>query len=248
MNIQKYLKYLLPLLFLAVFYSCNHQKTIVDYQVVTIDSTLQESNEFKNSLKPYRDELNKTMNTVLARSDQEFVKKQPESNLSNLVADLTLETAVKKDFKADMCLLNFGGLRTSLPKGNITVGKIYELMPFENEIVTVTISAQQFDSLIHYIIKVGGQPVSGIKIIINKDKTFKLYDVSGNVWPQKKEYTIVTTDYLAQGGDHMDFFLNPVKYQEVGIKLRDAILNYVKEKGDNNELLKGTVDGRIKFL
>ena len=174
MSIQKYLKYLLPALFAVFFYSCHHHKITTEYHPAVIDSSLSQNAEIEQELQPYRAKLNETMNTVLAQSDEEFVKKQPESNLSNLVADLTLETAVAKGVDADMCLLNFGGLRTSLPKGDITVGKIYELMPFENEIVAVTISAKQFDSLIHYVIKVGGQPVSGIKIIVKKDKTYKL--------------------------------------------------------------------------
>ena len=248
MYLQKYLKYLLPLLFTVVFYSCKQQKLHTDFQAVSIDSTLAESASIEKHLAPYRNKLDKTMHTVLAQSDEEFIKQQPESNLSNLVADLTLETARKKGFSPDMCLLNFGGLRTSLPKGNITVGKIYELMPFENEVVVVTISAQQFDSLIHYIIEVGGQPVSGIKIIVNKDKTYQLFDAQGNPWVKKDTYTIVTTDYLAQGGDHMNFFLQPEAYAEAGIKLRDAIIDYVKEKGKKNEHLKGKLDGRIEFI
>ncbi len=249
MKMQKYFKYLFALLFSVVyFYSCQNKKISTRYRPIAVDSTIQSSRPVEQLLKPYREELDKSMNTVLVISDEEFVKQQPESNLSNLIADLTFQTAKQKNINPDLCLLNFGGLRTSLPKGEITVGKIFELMPFENEIVAVTISEQQFDSLIHYIIKVGGQPVSGIKIKIDKNNSYSLFDAEGNVWKRKKTYTVITTDYLAQGGDHMTFFLHPLAYKNLNIKLRDAIINFMKSKGDKNEHLKGQLDGRIQFI
>ena len=72
------------------------------------------------------------MNEVLVISEEEFPKEKgkPETKLGNLVADLSLEIAKRiYEDSVNFCLLNFGGLRTSLPKGEITKGKIFELMP-----------------------------------------------------------------------------------------------------------------------
>ena len=50
-------------------------------------------------------------------------------------------------------------------KGEITRGKIYELMPFENELVVLELNENDFLGLVNYILKRKGEPFSGFKII-----------------------------------------------------------------------------------
>ena len=169
------------------------------------------------------------------------------------MADLSLEVAQQMYADSiDFCLLNFGGLRTSLPKGEITRGKIFELMPFENELVVVTIDSISFKYLTHYIFEVGGQPISkGITMVdyIDMMRHVKEYQILINEkkYREKKEFKILTSDYLAKGGDNMSFFNNPIKYEKVGIKLRDAIIQYCKEQHQQDKQLKGVIDNRIVF-
>ncbi|MFB0925844.1 MAG: 5'-nucleotidase, partial [Vicingaceae bacterium] len=176
--------------------------------------------------------------------------------LGNLVADLSLEIAndlyIPSDNDSiDFCLLNFGGLRTSLPKGEITRGKIFELMPFENELVVVTIENKQMAKLIKYLY-VNPQPISkGITL-----SSYEIYDgaslqnglsTTENKYRLNKEFKILTSDYLANGGDKMNFFLDPINIEPVGIKLRDAIIQYcISENKKGNKLLSN-LDGRITF-
>lgn len=193
------------------------------------------------------------MNEVLVISADEFPKERgkSETKLGNFVADLSLEVAnglykpLDND-SIDFCLLNFGGLRTSLPKGEITRGKIFELMPFENELVVVTISETKIIELIMYLKSVGGQPISGFEItfsdMTNEDDLKQLFSEDG-----LSQFKILTSDYLANGGDKMNFFLNPIKIEPVGIKLRDAIIQHCKEQHKKGNQLVGKLDGRITF-
>ena len=213
---------------------------------IPIDSTLADNQLVTKLITPYKTALDSEMNQVLVISAEEFPKEKgkPETKLGNLVADLSLEVATEiYGDSIDFCLLNFGGLRTSLPKGEITKGKIFELMPFENELVVLTLNKDSLKSLIHYLNNIGGQPISGNISFKFSGKEFMLDE---NLFPNNY-VKVLTSDYLAGGGDKMGFFLNPIKTEKVGIKLRDAIIQYcIQENAKGNQLI-GKLDGRIVF-
>lgn len=220
---------------------------------IAVDSTITTNNKAAQLIKPYKEKLDAEMNEVLVISSEEFPKERgkAQTKLGNLVADLSLEVAQKMYADSiDFCLLNFGGLRTSLPKGEITRGKIFELMPFENELVVVTIDSIAFAKLTHYIFEVGGQPISkGITMVDYLDTHGHAWEyhilINENKYRENNEFKILTSDYLANGGDNMTFFANPIKYEKVGIKLRDAIIQYCKEQHQQGKQLKGVIDNRL---
>jgi 2',3'-cyclic-nucleotide 2'-phosphodiesterase (5'-nucleotidase family) len=221
-----------------------------------------ESLETAMLIHPYQEKLEKEMNEVLIISSEEFPKERgkAQTKLGNLVADLSLEIANQLYKPIDnhfisFCLLNFGGLRTSLPEGEITRGKIFELMPFENELVVVTITQEKCNELTTYIKDIGGQPISGSLTLHYKENYVdeELLSV-GRSFDNKKTngyknntIKILTSDYLANGGDKMNFFLNPIRIEPVGIKLRDAIIQYCISENEKGNQLVGKLDGRITF-
>jgi 5'-nucleotidase len=247
-------KYLL--LFTIVFnlISCSPSTYFKsDNTSLQLDSTTTNNTQVDKLIKPYKTKLETEMNEVLIISADEFPKERgkSETKLGNLVADLSLEVANQlykplDNNNIDFCLLNFGGLRTSLPKGEITRGKIFELMPFENELVVVTISEEKLLDFLIYLKSVGGQPISGFEITFsettNETDLKEVFSKDGT-----SEFKILTSDYLANGGDKMNFFLNPIKIEPVEIKLRDAIIQYCKDEHKIGKQLTGKIDGRITF-
>ena len=214
-----------------------------------INSAIANQEQVNDLIKPYKTMLDAEMNEVLVISAEEFPKERgkSETKLGNLVADLSLEVAQELyDKNLGFCLLNFGGLRTSLPKGEITRGKIFELMPFENELVVVTISDKNFSKLIDYLKESGGQPISSDFMF---DFSSRDNPNSKALFDKTKDYEIkiLTSDYLANGGDNMNFFLNPIKIEPVGIKLRDAIIKYCVSENKKGKQLTSNLDGRITF-
>ena len=138
--------------------------------------------------------------------------------------------------------MNNGGLRTNISKGEITRGKLYELMPFENELVVLELNKNDYIGLLNYIANRGGEPFSGITITIDKDGK-----IISNSWPvnfeKGEQVKVLTSDYLANGGDAMGFFKGK-EQQKVGIKLRDAIIDYCTKKDTINVKL----DNRIRII
>ena len=234
-------------------YGCSTKTKITSQQVSYYDlkDTIPETVQaVAQTILPYKKELEKTMNEVLNSTDMAMEKDQPEGLLGNFVADLAYRIGNDKyvpmdDRKADFCLLNNGGLRTALPKGDITRGKIFELMPFENELVVITLSGEKTKELFDYVAKVGGAPVSGNVRIGMEEELSKMILVNNKPFNPAIAYKVITTDYLANGGDKMVFYDEPINRESVGIKLRDAILKYVAAEKVKGNSLSAKLDGRI---
>ena len=63
-----------------------------------------------------------------------------------------------------------------------------------------------------------------------------------------RPYKVITTDYLANGGDNMSFFLNPINYEKLDMKLRDAILQEVESLNKKGLKVKANLDKRIRYV
>tara|TARA_B100001029_G_C15023243_1_gene431960 strand:- start:7 stop:753 length:747 start_codon:yes stop_codon:yes gene_type:complete len=191
-------------------------------------------------IEPYKIGIDSIMNEKLCVSDMEMVKGKPESLLGNFITDLCLEEYYQE---ADICIMNNGGLRSSLPKGEVTRGKIYELMPFDNELVILNLNEKDFNGLLKYIISRGGEPFSGMSITTNKQGELLSYKINNSInFNNGDIIRVITSDYLANGGDKMWFFKDK-KQKKVDIKLRDVIINYCKK----NKKITSQIDGRLEI-
>lgn len=220
------------------------KNSLVDQQTATTDSVVE------MILRPYRDSINHDMSKVICESETAIVKGKPESKLSNMVADILLSYGIeycnsnKMSIKPDAAYVNYGGLRGSLPQGKITVGNIFELMPFENEIVLLKVSGSAIQKMAEKIAARGGEGVAGIKLGIRDGKVAKLL-VHGSEVDPKAYYWLVTNDYIANGGDQMIMFGNPVDRKNTKAKIRDVIIKSLSEAYRNKGILSVKEDGRI---
>ena len=219
-----------------LFLACSPEYKLQSYSDKLIKVEAEIDSSILSIINPYQLEIEDQMNEVLTYTKNNLTKGKPQSTIGNFVTDLCLDYA-----NADICIMNNGGLRTNIDKGPISRGKIYELMPFENELVILELNKNDYMGLLQYIVQRGGEPFSGIKIIIdNKGQ------IISNSWPVNFELgekvKVLTSDYLANGGDKMSFFKNKKQYK-IGIKLRDAIIDYCSKK----DTINITLDNRIKI-
>lgn len=201
----------------------------------------------------YRSELDSEMNQVLAFSSFAMRKASPEGLLNNFVADLVFEVAdelydPEDGQKIDFCLLNYGGLRASLPAGQITKSRVFEIMPFENEMVVITLSAEKAYELFKYVASSqNGMPISGLRIGIKGGDLGHVL-IQGQEFNPNRNYKVVTSDYLAEGGDRMRFFLDPLNTEMIGMRVRDAIILYMERETNSGNDLYSELDGRIYLM
>lgn len=206
-------------------------------EVIVSSTTVEPSPEIKSFIQPYSDSLELEMNRVIGFATENLERGRPEGALGNFMADLSLKYAidnglVKKE-EQPICIMNHGGLRSPINKGDIRVGDIYKLMPFDNTLVVLKLNAAALSEIHEYLKKSGGEPIAGFRV--TKDALFGTN--SSNV------ITVVTTNYLALGGDKMDFFTNPIDKKEHPKLLRDIIIEYV----EMTDTIVPVIDGRLKL-
>jgi len=201
-------------------------------------------------VKPYGDSIAADMSKLVTISATPLIKNKPESKLTNLVADVMLEAGAKYcagaklKINPDASYVNYGGLRASLPQGEITVGRIFELMPFENEIVLIKISGEALIQMGQRIAARGGEGVAGMKMGIRNEKP-ETFLIHGKVADPAGAYWLVTNDYIANGGDQMSMFANPLERINTCLKIRDVLIQTLSNRYKKNGILDVKEDGRI---
>ena len=199
-----------------------------------ISSDTKQDESIATAIQPYKDSLDKRMNEVLGTSTQDFIVARPSSNLMNWVADAIFVNQTRNVRLAQpvICLLNTGGIRSSIGKGNVTLGDVYKLMPFENTLVWVELPISTIPEIESYLLKSGGEPMANCKLINGKLVINGMRENSTHLW-------ILTSDYLMNGGDKMDFFKKKTNINSTGKLLRDILIEEVKAQGtlvENKEL------------
>jgi 2',3'-cyclic-nucleotide 2'-phosphodiesterase (5'-nucleotidase family) len=242
-KLKKYNGFLkLFVIFLTLFFifSCsqkNYNLTKIEGKQLPITEKGKETPEIENFIKPYRDHINKDLDSILAYCPQTLDKSTGkwQTTIGNLMADVCLQRGnlvfkarEKKDI--DLCFLNHGGIRAILPKGNVTTRTAYEIMPFENNLIVLALKGDQLLEMASYIIKEKKpHPLSGMTFTISKENTAKNVLVQGKPIENNKTYYVVTNDYLANGGDNMNFFLKATDKFDLNYKIRNVLIDYFKE-------------------
>lgn len=172
-----------------------------------------------------------------------------ETNLGNLVAD-----AMRDVGKASIALMNGGGIRESIPEGEINLYKVGKVLPFSNSIVTVEMKGEKIYSALergirgYYAGIYGGfMQVSGISYVFDGSKPAgeRLVSVTmdGKPLDKNKIYTVALNDYIYNGGDDYTEFKD-AKMVSAGGLIKDAVADYIKRKGE----ISPVEEGRIKVI
>ncbi|HKM94289.1 MAG TPA: 5'-nucleotidase C-terminal domain-containing protein [Prolixibacteraceae bacterium] len=205
---------------------------------------------FNEILAPYKEKVEAEMSEVIAYSDNGFTSYRPESPLSNFLSDLILDFG--KNFAAQnapevqvqISLFNHGGIRASIPKGEVKVYDAYQIMPFENELVLLLLSGRQVVSLADYICIRGGEGVAGISFGMMSDKAVDI-KIEGLQVDVNKKYWLITSDYIANGGDGMKVLTWAEKRIDTGYLIRDVMIGHFKQMNNKGQKVNAVSDGRI---
>ena len=233
MNIQR----IVILLFLVGFMSCKNDSwhlERIEGKQITINDSLKTVTEIDAFIKPYREHVNKELDSVLAYAVATYSKSDGELNtaIGNLFADVILNES-NPVFKArtgkdiDMVLVNHGGIRSIISKGDVTIRTAFEIMPFENSIVVVALKGESINVLLNYLANANrAHPISGLKLAMDEDNNIVEATINGEAINPTKTYYVATNDYLYNGGDSMTFFKPNEGLEVLNYKIRNALLDY----------------------
>lgn len=229
----KTLYFILGLLF---FLACKAptEVTKIEGKNININDSLPSVGSIDNFIKPYRENINKDLDSILGYAVDTYSKSDGHLNtaIGNLMADAIYEEADPIFYRRtgehiDFVLMNHGGIRSIISKGPVTKRTAFELMPFENSIVVSKLPGAHVKLLLEYLARSKrAHPISRLKIVL--DQEGQVIESATNHVPIdfNQSYNVATNDYLINGGDGMDFFSGSEEVIVLDYKIRNALIDY----------------------
>lgn len=222
-----------------------------------VDSTLDDDPSVTKMLAVYSPKV-RELDVVIGRLRGELRKGGTGSgSLGNFVTDgMRWQATLKAGKTITLSVMNGGGMRRStIGEGELRARDIFELLPFENALVTIDLTGVQLRKLLDTILT-ANEAQSGARIVYrntpekkNEAVSIKLREVSGEIEiDPAKTYTVVTIDYIYNvGGARWGIFREGTNMKALGITLREALMNYVKSETAAGRDIKPNLDGRFSF-
>ncbi|MFD1770263.1 5'-nucleotidase C-terminal domain-containing protein [Sphingobacterium suaedae] len=222
--------------------------TVHANQFYQIDASLAADSSIIQYYTPYKEKLQQEMSRVLGYSDLHLTKsREAESLAGNFFVDALLWKAKQLEPDVQASFATKGGIRADLKAGNVTVGDIFEMMPFENVLSIVTLSGKDMLRWADYMAQTGGQPAAGIELEIQDGKV-TMFRVQGREVDANATYKLVTYDYLANGGDYVTFLDKPLSRTDYPQRIRETLMEYVTDLTKQGKHIQAQLDGRVKFI
>ncbi|MBD1431339.1 5'-nucleotidase C-terminal domain-containing protein [Sphingobacterium sp. DN00404] len=214
-----------------------------------MDTSIVADSSIINYYAPYKAKLEAAMNRIIGYAEGPITRNRnaPESLMGNFFADALLWKGKQLDQEVQASFATKDGIRADLHAGDITVGNIFEVMPFENAVCILTLSGGDMLRLADYMVKTGGQPVGGIELVIENGKA-KEFLVEGKPIDPDAHYKLATYDYLANGGDYVTFFDKPIAREDYTQLLRETLMQYVSGITKQGKHVQAQLDGRIQII
>lgn len=179
-----------------------------------------------------------------------------ESEMGNLFAD-----AIRGVAQTDFAMVNSGGIRSALEKGNITYGDIFRAFPFDNHVAILKVTGKQLTQILQVAQNdsKGFVSVSGLKMKVidhsveapyeDYDKTgltaawkynrlLSLTKTDGQALNPDQVYTLATIDFLVFGGDGMGWPMSQISKNQIqistGILAREAVMKWIEKNSPLN--------------
>ena len=200
-------------------------------------------------MAPYKHVVDSTMSPVVGELARHMAAYRPESELSNLLADILVWGGKQYGEKPVFGVYNIGGIRAALARGKVTWGDVLDVAPFENKICFLTMKGKDVTRLFEQIAMRGGEGVShSVKLVCTADGKLKSARINGEPVDPERAYRIATLDYLAEGNDRLDAFLSKTEvnapYEELN-NVRFIIMDYLKQQMAQGKVVDSQIEGRI---
>jgi len=224
-----------------------------EYRMVRMDSTWD--SKIDPMLQQYVDikhqQLEDMINVVIGHSEKELVSFEPESPLSNFLTTTLLERSPKYVddplfAQCDISMLNFGGIRSNIPAGDVRIANIYDVTPFENYLTFIQVKGSELRKALKRFTDKKNAPMAGVKMVYRNGKPVKIL-VQNEPLDDQKVYKLVTLDFIAKGGDNL---ISEIQFEKVvytTMLFRDFLIEEIKDMSQKGISLDGRLEGRVSI-
>ena len=228
--------------------ACHRQVQVVSAttEAIPVDASADaiQDSSYIAYLAPTKAALEAEMNIRIGYAPERMWVGEPECPMLNWATDALWEAA-KKVYpgQVDIAVANMGGMRCVWDAGPVTKRSVFELMPFDNELVVLTLKGEDILALCESFVRYGGQGVAGMRVTA-VDGTLAEVTIAGQAVDPQASYTVATSDYLSGGADHMDALTHYTECWKSDLLIRDLYLEAVQQQAT----IRAVVDGRMNLL
>lgn len=185
---------------------------------------------------------------VIGYSEKEMLRYRPQCELSNWFTDfLRRKTAELTERRVDVAIYNYGGIRTDMPQGPITVDDIMSMFPFRNTLCYVALKGADLRAIFEYLAQTQMQAVSGVQLVVS-DQKLESVKVGGEPLDDKKTYGVATINFLLTGGDGLFIAKNALELIDSGVYVKDALIPYIQRLTRESTAIEGKLDDRVVII
>ncbi|NOZ60988.1 MAG: bifunctional metallophosphatase/5'-nucleotidase [Calditrichaeota bacterium] len=177
-------------------------------------------------IEKWKARVDATLSEVIGYADSEIGSRSNE--MYNMICDSWLEMFPE----ADISCTNIGGIRQSIPAGEITLGTIVGVLPFENQIISLDLTGSQVIDVTQYLIVGGMTRIDGYKL------------ADGTPLVENGIYKVLTTDYLYSRSDNNFSVYDPTPIT-LAVNYRDPVIEWIRSQNTSptnplNQYLDGS--------
>ncbi|GLH66680.1 5'-nucleotidase C-terminal domain-containing protein [Geothrix edaphica] len=227
------------------------QPPSVKAEVIPVTEMLPDDPEVQKVIAPLAEEIKASFGLPLVQAPQGvFRGRRGEENLLGYWVSDVMRQAAQPLVGAPVrfAITNAGGLRANLRPGQLKVGDIFELMPFENELVVIELTGAEVIQVVKEgLLRRGGEPCSGVKVKVEgtpQQATLTVTWEDGSPIDPAAMVKVATTDYLYLGGDSIPTLKKGRKPFTTGVTLRQMLLDECAAMGKAGKELLAPAPGR----
>jgi 2',3'-cyclic-nucleotide 2'-phosphodiesterase (5'-nucleotidase family) len=182
---------------------------------------------------------------VIGYSDHEITEGKPESELSNLIIDLVMgEVSEVTGKPVHIGILNFGGIRSDLPAGNILLDDVESMLPFVNYLVYLEHKGSQIRKILESMAPKRFQVLGGVKIVVEDNKISSI-EIAGEPLDDEKTYGMASITFLLEGGDGLHLAENAQMIDTLDAIVNEPVLRHIRKETAAGRKIGYRKDGRI---
>lgn len=233
--------------------------SLINYELIPVTDRFSENlldSQIIEFLQPYRAAVDSINNVVIAYSAYNLDMSRT-GGLPNLTADIgyrygkevvdSLRSIGVEMPDIDMSIMNVGGIRHSMPIGEITEGQILSTYPFSNHLVFIAVKGEDIIEAMRVSSRKGGEAVSeNVRVVTDPQGNLIRVIINGKEMDPEKEYIISTIDYVAEGNDDLVSLAKHRKLWESDEEISVPILKWIKNQ--NKLGLKIMPDQASRFV
>lgn len=231
------IKQIVAFITITCVFSCKQapdKLTSITPVILPVDAKYPSVDSISTYIAPYKNRIDEVLDSTLAYAPFDISKTDGQLNTTagNLLADVVYHMAnpifkKRTSNSIDGVLLNHGGIRSVISKGNVSARTAYEVMPFENTIEVVALKGEAMQQLFTYLAtNRKAHPIHGFEILLSANGGLQKTEIQNKPFDTNKTYFIATSNYLANGGDAMIFFKTNEGIFATDYLIRNALIDY----------------------